>query len=146
MAQAQRPLRILFVCSGNICRSPLAEAIFRHLAEEAGAAALFELDSAGTHGYHEGDPADPRTRAVAEEHGIDKVTQRTVVKVDPRYFRPTEVDSLLGDPTKARMKLGWKPELTFDDLVDEMVTADLQLARRDATIAREGFKTHRYHE
>lgn len=67
---ATPPLRILFVCSGNICRSPLAEAVFRHLAEEAGLGARFVVDSAGTHGYHEGDQADPRTRRVGQRHGI----------------------------------------------------------------------------
>jgi protein-tyrosine phosphatase len=62
--------RILFVCSGNICRSPLGEAIFRHLAEEAGKGDLFEVDSAGTHGWHEGEPADPRARKVGQRHGV----------------------------------------------------------------------------
>ena len=81
-----------------------------------------------------------------DEHGVDIRTDRTVVKVDPRYFRPTEVDTLLGDATKARLQLGWKPEHGFADLVDEMIREDLQLAKRDATIAREGFKTYRHHE
>ena len=80
---------------------------------------------------------------VAEE-GIDARTGRTVVKVDPRYFRPTEVDALLGDATKARTILGWSPKISFDALVEEMVMADLELARRDAIIAREGFKTFRH--
>jgi protein-tyrosine phosphatase len=62
--------RLLFVCSGNICRSPLAEAIFRHLAKQAGRASDFELDSAGTHGYHEGEPADPRARRVGAVRGV----------------------------------------------------------------------------
>jgi len=63
--------RVLFVCSGNICRSPLAEAIFKSLAHEAGLGARFVVDSAGTHGFHEGDPADPRTRRVGRKHGLD---------------------------------------------------------------------------
>jgi len=63
--------RVLFVCSGNICRSPLAEAIFKSLAAEAGLGARFVVDSAGTHGYHEGDQADPRTRRVGRKHGLD---------------------------------------------------------------------------
>jgi GDPmannose 4,6-dehydratase len=82
----------------------------------------------------------------ADEHGVDTRTGNAVVKVDPRYFRPTEVDTLLGDATKARTKLGWKPEHSFADLVDEMVREDLQLAKRDAAIARGGFKTYRYRE
>ena len=81
-----------------------------------------------------------------EEQGVDAKTGRTVVKVDPRYFRPTEVDTLLGDATKARTKLGWKPEISFHTLVKEMVEQDLQIARRDAVVAREGFKTYRYRE
>lgn len=82
----------------------------------------------------------------ASERGIDSRTGSTVVRIDPRYFRPTEVESLLGDASKARAKLGWKPEHTFDELVDEMIQEDLQLARRDAAIAREGFRPYRYHE
>jgi len=78
-----------------------------------------------------------------DEQGIRRQTGDTIVKVDPRYFRPTEVDTLLGDATKARTKLGWKPELSFETLVQEMVAEDLELARRDSAIAREGFKTFR---
>ena len=81
-----------------------------------------------------------------DEQGVDTQTGRTVVKVDPRYFRPTEVDTLLGDATKARTKLGWKPEISFDQLVQEMVAEDSEIARRDAVIAREGFKTYKYKE
>jgi GDPmannose 4,6-dehydratase len=81
-----------------------------------------------------------------EERGIDANSGRAIVKVDPRYFRPTEVDTLLGDSGKAREKLGWKPEATFESLVRDMVAADLELARRDATMAKEGFKTFRYKE
>ena len=62
--------RLLFVCTGNICRSPLAEAIFRHQAEQAGRGSDFEVDSAGTHGYHEGEPADPRARRVGAARGV----------------------------------------------------------------------------
>jgi GDPmannose 4,6-dehydratase len=84
--------------------------------------------------------------AGVDEHGIDSQTGRTIVRVDPRYFRPTEVDALLGDSSKARKNLGWKPEITFETLVAEMVAVDLELARRDATMAKEGFKTYRYRE
>ena len=66
-----KPLRILFVCSGNICRSPLAEAIFKAIAQEAGLSSRFTVDSAGTHGFHEGEPADPRTRRVGRAHGLE---------------------------------------------------------------------------
>ena len=81
-----------------------------------------------------------------DEIGIDTKTERTMVKIDSRYFRPAEVDTLLGDATKAHLKLGWRPEHTFGDLVREMVREDLLLAKRDAAIAREGFKTYRYRE
>jgi len=81
-----------------------------------------------------------------EEQGVDEESGRCLVKIDPRYFRPTEVDSLLGDAGKARRKLGWQPEITFPALVQEMVDCDLEIARRDALIARQGFKTYQHRE
>jgi GDPmannose 4,6-dehydratase len=81
-----------------------------------------------------------------EEQGVDTATGRAVVKIDPRYFRPTEVDTLLGDPSKAKAKLGWKAETDFPTLVREMVESDLQFAKRDALVAREGFRTFQHHE
>jgi GDPmannose 4,6-dehydratase len=81
-----------------------------------------------------------------EEVGIDRATGRTLVHVDPRYFRPTEVEALLGDPTKAKQRLGWTAEVTFEQLVAEMVAADLETAKRDALIAKEGFKVYNHHE
>ncbi len=74
-----------------------------------------------------------------DETGVDLVTGKTVVRVDPRYFRPTETPSLVGDPAKAREKLGWKPQITFEEMVGEMVRADLSEARRDAMCLRNGF-------
>lgn len=68
------------------------------------------------------------------------------VAVDPRYFRPTEVDTLLGDPTMAKNKLGWIPRTSFAELVEEMVREDLNAAKRDDMISRHGFKTFHYHE
>jgi GDPmannose 4,6-dehydratase len=82
----------------------------------------------------------------AEEQGVDANSGRTVVWVDARYFRPTEVETLLGDPSKAAARLGWKPATTFAQLVEEMVDADLEHARRDALMAREGFKTFQHRE
>jgi GDPmannose 4,6-dehydratase len=81
-----------------------------------------------------------------EEVGVDTVSGRTLVQVDPRYFRPTEVETLLGDPTKAREKLGWSAEVSFQELVDEMVKSDLGIARRDALVAKEGYKVYSNHE
>ncbi len=69
-----------------------------------------------------------------------------VVSVDRRYFRPTEVEDLLGDPTKAKTQLGWSPKTSFDELVSEMVSEDLSLARRDRLVRDGGFKTYEYNE
>ena len=69
-----------------------------------------------------------------------------VVKVDPRYFRPTEVETLLGDPTKAKEKLGWVPRTTLKELVTEMVRADFTSAKRDALVKLAGFQTFDHHE
>jgi GDPmannose 4,6-dehydratase len=80
------------------------------------------------------------------ERGIDANTNKTVVRIDQRYFRPTEVDTLLGDSSKARTRLGWRPNISFVELVAEMAESDRNLARRDAVIAREGFKTYNHHE
>ena len=71
---------------------------------------------------------------------------RRIVAVDPRYYRPAEVDSLVGDPTKAREKLGWKPRITFRELVREMVQEDLKLAERDKLVDDHGYLAYRHHE
>jgi GDPmannose 4,6-dehydratase len=81
-----------------------------------------------------------------DEVGIDGVTGRRVVAIDRRYFRPTEVDTLLGDATLARTELGWKPQVGFEELVVEMVNADLELARRDALLQSQGHRTFDFHE
>ena len=69
-----------------------------------------------------------------------------IVKVDPRYYRPTEVETLLGDPTKAKERLGWVPTTTLKELVAEMVQADFAAARRDALVKLAGFQTYDHHE
>ncbi len=81
-----------------------------------------------------------------DEVGIDTVSGKTLVRVDPRYFRPTEVETLLGDPSKAKAKLGWVAEVGFPELVADMVAADLELAKRDAMVAKEGYKVYSHHE
>ena len=69
-----------------------------------------------------------------------------IVQVDPRYFRPTEVETLLGDPTKAKVKLGWTPKTTFNELVQEMVQSDYESAKRDSLVKAHGFTVFDYHE
>jgi len=82
--------------------------------------------------------------------GIDETgtgqNGNVIVRVDPRYFRPTEVETLLGDPTKAHQKLGWKPRINFKELVAEMVREDLKAAERDELVKKHGFKAFDYHE
>jgi GDPmannose 4,6-dehydratase len=65
-----------------------------------------------------------------------------IVKVDPHYFRPTEVETLLGDPTKAKEKLGWIPEITLDEMVQEMVAYDLEQAKQHALLKDHGYAVH----
>jgi len=81
-----------------------------------------------------------------DEQGVDVNSGKVVVRVDPRYFRPTEVETLLGDASKARAQLGWQPEVSFEQLVAEMVAADRQIARRDALNKQQGFKVAQYRE
>jgi GDPmannose 4,6-dehydratase len=69
-----------------------------------------------------------------------------LVRIDPRYFRPTEVESLLGDPSKAKTKLGWRPAVTFAELVREMVEEDFAQARRDSLCLHAGFDVHEVRE
>ena len=80
------------------------------------------------------------------ETGVDINTGKTIVRVDSRYFRPTEVETLLGDSTKAREKLGWTPKISFEELVKEMVTCDLNDAKKDDLCNKEGFSTYNHQE
>jgi GDPmannose 4,6-dehydratase len=79
------------------------------------------------------------------EKGFDD-TGKCIVSVDPRYFRPTEVETLLGDPSKAKTKLNWEPKITFSELVKEMVREDLKSAERDELVKRHGYYANDYHE
>jgi GDPmannose 4,6-dehydratase len=81
-----------------------------------------------------------------EEVGIDSISGRILVRVDPRYFRPTEVETLLGDPTKAKEKLGWTAQVSFPELVADMVESDLDHAKRDAMVAQQGYRVFSHHE
>jgi len=80
-----------------------------------------------------------------DEKAVDK-NGKVVVAVDPRYFRPTEVDTLLGDASKAKRELGWEPRISFDELVREMVDCDLKAAQRDALVLKHGFEAYNVRE
>lgn len=80
-----------------------------------------------------------------DEKGYDQ-HHRCIVAVDPRYFRPSEVETLLGDPSKAKTKLGWQPRISFQELVAEMVREDLRTAERDELVKKHGFKVFDFHE
>ena len=81
-----------------------------------------------------------------DEIGTDIATGRVIVRVDPRYFRPTEVDTLLGDPSKAKERLGWVPEITVEELCREMMESDLAQARQDLLLRKNGFHTKSFRE
>nr|WP_240803321.1 GDP-mannose 4,6-dehydratase [Tepidiphilus succinatimandens] len=80
------------------------------------------------------------------EKGYDAQTGKCIVAVDPKYYRPAEVETLLGDPTKARQKLGWVPTTSFQELVSEMMQEDMKEAQRDKLVKQHGFKYFNYHE
>jgi GDPmannose 4,6-dehydratase len=80
------------------------------------------------------------------EVGIGRKSGKTIVRVDPRYFRPTEVETLLGDPSKAKEKLGWEPKISFAEMVREMIIADLKLAERDQIVQQKGYRAYNYFE
>ncbi|MBT6443266.1 MAG: GDP-mannose 4,6-dehydratase [Alphaproteobacteria bacterium] len=80
------------------------------------------------------------------EKGYDSDSGNLIVQVDPRYFRPTEVETLLGDSTKVRKKLGWKPKITLEELVHEMMENDIQLSKRDSLVKKHGYKIFDHYE
>ena len=94
----------------------------------------------------EGTGVDEVGRVTANREETGPASGDILVRIDPRYFRPTEVETLLGDGTKAKEKLGWTPQTSFETLVQEMITEDLAHAKRDAIVAREGFRVSNHHE
>jgi len=91
--------------------------------------------------------AEQETGTVAEAPAESAMRPgQTIVRVDPRYYRPTEVETLLGDPTKARERLGWTPTTTFSELVSEMMREDLKGARRDDLVKQHGYEAYDHHE
>jgi GDPmannose 4,6-dehydratase len=81
-----------------------------------------------------------------EEHGLDSGSGRRIIRVDARYFRPTEVETLLGDASLAQKELNWRPQRTFLQVATEMALADLELAKRDNLVASTGYRTYRHYE
>lgn len=81
-----------------------------------------------------------------DEKGYDVETDKCIVSVDKRYFRPTEVKTLLGDSTKAKEMLGWEPKITLKEMVHEMMEHDLTLAKRDSLVTEHGYRAFEYHE
>ena len=81
-----------------------------------------------------------------DEKGYDSETGNLLVAVDSRYFRPTEVEALLGDPSKAKEKLGWEPKITFEEMVSEMMESDINIAKRDSLVKKYGFKAPNFNE
>jgi protein-tyrosine phosphatase len=125
------PIRVLFVCLGNICRSPLAESLFRHLVRERGVEDRFILDSAGTSGYHAGDPPDTRSVATARARGVtvegrsrqispaDLRTFDRVVVMDRENLAAVEALSRRsGGDARIHLLRDWDPEAPGDDVPD----------------------------
>jgi GDPmannose 4,6-dehydratase len=108
-------------------------------ARELGMKVRWEGSGANERGYWANSP-------LVGGHPPDGRHVAPIVSVDPRYFRPTEVETLLGDPTKAKQKLGWTPRISFEELVAEMVRDDLKSAERDELVTRHGHKAMDYYE
>ncbi|MGE3475521.1 MAG: low molecular weight protein-tyrosine-phosphatase [Rhodospirillaceae bacterium] len=123
--------RVLFVCTGNICRSPTAEGVFRHFVEEAGYGAMIESRSAGTHGYHIGEGPDPRTVAAAKRRGFDLSAQRAqkvriedfqtfdlILAMDRGHLAHLEALRPNGARAEVRLFLAYHPDGTLEDVPD----------------------------
>jgi len=106
-------------------------------AQELGMNIQWEGDGVNEKGYWQNCHTDSVRHSTAS---------KPIVAVDPRYFRPTEVETLLGDPSRAKEKLGWTPKVSFAELVGEMVREDLKSAERDELVKRHGYKAMDYHE
>lgn len=102
-----------------------------------------EIEWQGSGAEEEGIVTSQNDAACKE--GLNLVGQR-IVAVDPRYYRPAEVETLLGDPAKAKQDLGWSPKITLDELVNEMVDTDLEIAKRDALVESHGYQSYSHFE
>ena len=94
----------------------------------------------------EGEGVDEIGKVTSAPKGSPLKKGQTIVAVDPRYFRPAEVETLLGDPSKAKEKLGWLPKIDFAELVREMVQHDLSIAKRDTLVRGAGYRTFSHRE
>ncbi len=123
------PIKVLFVCLGNICRSPLAEAVFRQMVDDRGLTGQFEIDSAGTGSWHTGEPADRRARATADRHGCPTTHRaRQVTARDFDHFDyviamdASNVENLKewpgARPEKISLMLDWDPTATLIEVPD----------------------------
>ncbi|HUE95204.1 MAG TPA: low molecular weight protein-tyrosine-phosphatase [Longimicrobiaceae bacterium] len=125
------PIRVLFVCLGNICRSPLAESVFRHLAQREGVEHRFAIDSAGTAGYHVGDPPDARTVQTAQSRGVvvagrarqfssaDLAAFDYVIVMDSANLSNVKrIAERGGTPARIHLLREWDPEAAGDDVPD----------------------------
>lgn len=81
-----------------------------------------------------------------DEKGFDEESNKLIIEIDSRYYRPTEVETLLGDPSKAKEKLGWQPKISFEELVSEMMESDINIAKRDSLVKKHGYKAPDYNE
>lgn len=120
----------------------------RAAASVLGLTLKFVGEGADEHAVVESMEADRLASLLPEKSNLSYVLKpgQIVVRTDPRYYRPSEVETLLGDPTKAHAKLGWTPRTTFEEMVREMITHDLELAARDALCSHAGFNVPLYEE
>ncbi len=127
-------------CSGECCKQDKPEDYVISTGEQHSVREFVQLaaEEVGVAVRWEGNGVD--------EKGYDAATGKCFVEVDPRYFRPAEVETLLGDSSKARRQLGWTPATSFDELVKEMMREDLRSAQRDELVKQHGFKHFNYHE
>ncbi|MBL8704320.1 MAG: low molecular weight phosphotyrosine protein phosphatase [Rhodospirillales bacterium] len=134
--------RVLFVCTGNICRSPTAEGVFRHVAAEAGLADRFHVDSAGTHGYHLGEPPDARAVALALKRGYDLSALRArqftaadyadfdlLLAMDRGHLKIMRRLAPPRDAERARLFLSYAPACGIDDVPDPYYGDERDFAR-----------------
>jgi protein-tyrosine phosphatase len=151
--EANAPVRVLFVCMGNICRSPTAEAVFRSLARHSWPEIAVEADSAGTHGYHIGRPPDERTQRVAAAHGIDMSAMRArllvvqdfdrfdrILAMDQKNYQAAVALAPAARRDRVRLLLDYAPQLAIREVPDPYYggLADFERVFQLAALAARG--------